>query len=269
MRSVVRPRNRMNVACYTERNRSSRSDRSDVRSCGSFDRCRERARRTTRTIRTIRTSPNRSVKKLIIAIDGPSGAGKGTIARTIAESLGYRHIDTGAMYRAVGWKANAEGIRLDDEAAVAALAHRRRHRRRGRRRVDRRSRRDARDSHAGDRQGGRRGGAAAARARGARGASARVGEAGGVVMEGRDIGTVVFPECRRQDLPRRVSRGTGAPARQRSGAHRRPGGTGGRGRVDRRARRADTTRTVSPLTMAPGAVHIDTTDMPIDASSRR
>ena len=62
------------------------------------------------------------MKKLIIAIDGPSGAGKGTIARAIASSLGYRHVDTGAMYRAIGWKADADGIRLDDEPALAALA---------------------------------------------------------------------------------------------------------------------------------------------------
>src|SRR6188768_3087955 len=64
------------------------------------------------------------MKKLIIAIDGPSGAGKGTVARTVSRELGYRHIDTGAMYRAVGWKARLEEIALEDEAAVAALADR-------------------------------------------------------------------------------------------------------------------------------------------------
>jgi cytidylate kinase len=54
-------------------------------------------------------------KRLIIAIDGPSGAGKGTVARTVSEHLGYRHIDTGAMYRAIALKARMEGVALDDE----------------------------------------------------------------------------------------------------------------------------------------------------------
>ena len=51
-----------------------------------------------------------SASKLIIAIDGPSGAGKGTIARAVAARLQYRHIDTGAMYRAVAWKALQDGL---------------------------------------------------------------------------------------------------------------------------------------------------------------
>ena len=59
---------------------------------------------------------------LIIAIDGPSGAGKGTVARAIAAALGYRHVDSGAMYRAIGWKALQDGVPLDDERAVTELA---------------------------------------------------------------------------------------------------------------------------------------------------
>src|SRR2546423_15051093 len=62
------------------------------------------------------------MKPLIIAIDGPSGAGKGTVARAVASELGYRHVDSGAMYRAVGWKALRDGVAFDDEDAVAALA---------------------------------------------------------------------------------------------------------------------------------------------------
>jgi cytidylate kinase len=61
-------------------------------------------------------------KRLIIAIDGPSGAGKGTVAREIAARLGYRHVDSGAMYRAVGWKALRLGIPFEREDDVARLA---------------------------------------------------------------------------------------------------------------------------------------------------
>jgi cytidylate kinase len=61
-------------------------------------------------------------RPLVIAIDGPSGAGKGTVARTIAARLHYRHVDTGAMYRAVAWRARQSGVDIDDEQAVARLA---------------------------------------------------------------------------------------------------------------------------------------------------
>src|SRR5436190_12132727 len=62
------------------------------------------------------------MRPLIIAIDGPSGAGKGTVARAIAAELGYRHVDSGAMYRAVGWKSLRDAVALDDETAVARTA---------------------------------------------------------------------------------------------------------------------------------------------------
>ena len=59
---------------------------------------------------------------MVIAIDGPSGAGKGTLARTVAERLGYRHVDTGAMYRAVAWKALQDGCRWTKTRSCRRLA---------------------------------------------------------------------------------------------------------------------------------------------------
>ena len=62
-------------------------------------------------------------RRLIIAIDGPSGAGKGTVARAVALALDYSHVDTGGMYRAVAWKALLDGVDLANEEAVAAIAN--------------------------------------------------------------------------------------------------------------------------------------------------
>ncbi len=57
----------------------------------------------------------------VVAIDGPSGAGKSTVARAIAKELGLLYLDTGALYRAVGWKAGQTGTDPTDAAAMAAL----------------------------------------------------------------------------------------------------------------------------------------------------
>src|SRR5258706_13423340 len=65
---------------------------------------------------------NSSMSKLIIAIDGPVGSGKSTVARRVAELLGYTHLDSGAMYRGVAWKALRDGVPLDSPAELAALA---------------------------------------------------------------------------------------------------------------------------------------------------
>ena len=59
-----------------------------------------------------------------IAIDGPAASGKSTIGGLLAERLGYVYLDTGVMYRAVTWAALAEGIPIEDEEAVTALAQR-------------------------------------------------------------------------------------------------------------------------------------------------
>ncbi|MDX6481658.1 MAG: CMP/dCMP kinase [Gaiellaceae bacterium] len=59
---------------------------------------------------------------MIVAIDGPAGAGKSTVARALAGRLGFRYLDTGAMYRALTWLAMKRGLDLSDDAALAQLA---------------------------------------------------------------------------------------------------------------------------------------------------
>lgn len=59
---------------------------------------------------------------MIVAIDGPAGAGKSSVARGLAARLGFRYLDTGAMYRALAWLAQERGVALDDEEALEALA---------------------------------------------------------------------------------------------------------------------------------------------------
>ena len=198
-------------------------------------------------------------KPLIIAIDGPSGAGKGTVARAVAARLGYRHVDTGAMYRALAWKALHDGLDLSDEASVAAVAERARFDVEGGRitidghdvatairtpEMDRASAMVARHP-------------AVRRVLVARQRS--YGQGGGVVMEGRDIGTVVFPGA---DLKIYLDASLEERARRR--AEERgldPNGESGREILEalRRRDRLDTTRAVAPLRVAPDA-RIVTTD---------
>lgn len=61
---------------------------------------------------------------MIVAIDGPAGSGKSTVAKGVATELGIRYLDTGAMYRALTWKATQEGIDPTDAPTLVALAHR-------------------------------------------------------------------------------------------------------------------------------------------------
>lgn len=138
-------------------------------------------------------------KPPVIAIDGPSGAGKSTIAKRLARQLGYTYIDTGAMYRAVGWQAKREVVDPAEEGALARLCARTevtiRHDADGQRVLVNGI--DVTDDIRTPEMGMLASAVSRSPAVRARllTLQRRLGDAGGVVMDGRDIGTVVFPHA--------------------------------------------------------------------------
>jgi cytidylate kinase len=207
---------------------------------------------------------SRTSRPLIIAIDGPSGAGKGTVARTVASRLGYTHVDTGAMYRAVAWLAGHNGVDLDDEDAVAALADRAEFELSARIAVDGHDITTAIRTPEMD-------AAAAIVARHPRVRQSLVrrqrdyATRGGLVMEGRDIGTVVFPgadlkiflDASEEERARRRATDPAHASSKAAGIEQVKSALAARDRQD-------STRKASPLTMADDATRIDTTAMGVD-----
>lgn len=208
---------------------------------------------------------------MIIAIDGPAASGKSTVARALARRLGFRYLDTGAMYRAVAEEALVTGVALDDAAALAALA------------------RDAGIvfEYSGDDPvytrvmiRGRDVTAAirTPRVDEAVSAVARIPEVreamvaqqrrcahdGDIVVEGRDIGTVVFPDAQVKVYL------TASPEERAARRLHDRRGAGHDAEFDRiveeiRQRdEADSTRETAPLAAAEDAVVVDTTGMTVD-----
>jgi cytidylate kinase len=207
-------------------------------------------------------------RNLVIAIDGPAASGKSTTARLVAERLGYLHLDTGAMYRAVAAKVIRLGIDPEDSDAVLALLPATR--------VELR-----RDNAAlqvildGENVTGEIRSAAVTRAvspvssiPGVRAAMVReqrrLGADGGVVLEGRDIGTVVFPDA---DLKIFLVAGILARAARRRRELEQHGTPPPLEVVVRELEerdRLDSTRSTSPLRKADDAVELDTSAMTIE-----
>ena len=209
----------------------------------------------------------------VIAIDGPAGVGKSTTSRELAKRLGYTLVDTGALYRGVALAARERGISWDDEEAVVGLCSR----------IDLgfASQEDGTarllldDVDRGDdirtpamSAGASQVSAYAGVRRALLGIQRQLGAEGGVVLEGRDIGTVVFPDAE-------VKLFLTASAEER--ARRRAHDLEERGiAVDRaellaqiRARdEADSTRAIAPLRPAEDAVILDSTSLDLEAVVR-
>jgi len=241
------------------------------------------------------------MRKLIIAIDGPVGSGKSTVARRVAELLAYTYLDSGAMYRALALKAQRRGVPLDSAGRLEELARETRIRlavedpsSHGEKDLSQRTQRTQRNAEKNRLEAG------ATRTRvlldgedvtaairtpemsqaashvaifpGVRrclvAEQQRAGAEGGVVMEGRDIGTVVFPQA---NLKIFLDASAEVRAERRWREHQSRGEAVTLDRMVEEVRerdRRDTERDASPLTRAPDAVYVDGTAMDVEETAR-
>jgi cytidylate kinase len=203
--------------------------------------------------------------KLIIAIDGPVGSGKSTVARGVAELLGYTYLDSGAMYRALALKAIRRGASLSDAAALETLA-RETHIDLERGTDGQRVLLDGEDVTQAIRTAEVSQAAShVALVGGVRQVlvdeQRRAGSRGGVVMEGRDIGTVVFPHA---DLKIFLDASVEIRAERRWREHQQKGDGLTLAQVVDEVRERDLrdrSRAASPLLRADDAVLVDNTAM--------
>jgi cytidylate kinase len=202
----------------------------------------------------------------VVAIDGPVGSGKSTVARRVAARLGYVYLDTGAMYRAVGLLATEAGVPLDDEPAVLAAAAAAPLRFDGDGRLFAAERDVSSDIRTLEMA------AAASRVSVLPGVrrmlvdeQRRLAADADIVMEGRDIGTNVFPDAAVKVFLTALAE---VRAARRAAELREAGDDVDDDQVLSALRerdRRDSTRAVAPLRMAADAAEVDTSGMTLDA----
>lgn len=209
------------------------------------------------------------MKKLLITIDGPAGAGKTTISSALADRLSYTYIDTGALYRGVALAARAAGIDPEDQGGLEGLC--RRLRLEFIRTPDQGTRLMLEEKDITDRirtpEVTMLSSAVSAKPAVRRfllGVQRRMGENKGAVFEGRDMGTVVFPDA---DVKFFLD---ASPEIRAARRYKEVEGVTGQTleEVERDLRirdRNDSSRSLAPLKPAPDAVRIDSTALSLEA----